>query len=220
MENQDNQGKREDQVIPDYHEDNADLNSVLRQDRMFRYENYVGLKEVQKHWGWFLGIGILLILLGTLSIGAATAVTVVSMMFFGALLLIGGIVQAVNAIKTRHGRGFLVNVLTALLYIVVGIMMLIHPAVGAITLTLLLAVFYTVSGLFKIVAAMSSRHAQWGWLLFSGIVSLILGLIIWAQWPISGLWVIGLFIGIDMIIVGWIWVTLALSAKSFDKKIT
>ncbi|MBA3603039.1 MAG: HdeD family acid-resistance protein [Parachlamydiaceae bacterium] len=219
MENQDKQERKDDQAVRDFQEKKPDLTLIPGQDRIFRYENYVGLKEVQKHWGWFLGVGILLIFLGTLAIGGAGFVTMVSMVFFGTLMLIGGVVQGINAIKTRNGDGFLVNLLTALLYIVVGLMLLLNPAIGAITLTLLLAVFYTVSGLFKIVAAVFNRYAQWGWMLFSGIVSLVLGLMIWAEWPISGLWVIGLFIGIDMIIVGWIWVTLALTAKSLNKRI-
>jgi uncharacterized membrane protein HdeD (DUF308 family) len=217
MDNRDNQEKRNDQGIRDFQEKNANPTLIPGEDRIFRYENYLGLKEVQKHWGWFLGVGIFLILLGMLAIGAAGYVTLVSMVFFGALLLTAGVIQAINAIKTRHGGGFLVNVLTALLYIVVGIMLILNPAVGAITLTLLLAVFYTVSGLFKIVAAVTHRYAQWGWLLFSGIVSLVLGLMIWAQWPVSGLWIIGLFIGIDMIILGWIWVTLALTSKTLKR---
>lgn len=208
----------ENQKDQDTQAEPAKLNALISQDKLFHYEDYVGLKEVQKHWGWFLGVGVLLIVLGTLAIGGATLVTLASMLFFGSLLLIGGIIQGVNAIKTRRGDGFLINILSALLYIVIGIMLLMNPTIGAITLTLLLAAFYTISGLFKIIAATSNRFAHWGWMLFSGIISLILGLMIWAEWPISGLWVIGLFIGIDLIILGWIWVTLALAAKSLDSK--
>jgi uncharacterized membrane protein HdeD (DUF308 family) len=184
------------------------------EEKKCQLETYCGLRELHKHWGWFLAVGILLIVLGTLAIGAATFVTMASMFFFGALLLIGGIVQAVNAIKTIHGGGFLLNAFSAILYGVVGAMLIMHPAEGAITLTLLLAVFYTVSGLFKIVAALAHRYAHWGWLLFSGLVSLALGLMIWSAWPVSGLWIIGLFIGIDLIIMGWIWVMLGLSARN------
>lgn len=208
-----NQEKPDDQNNQELQENQTELNPLVDQNKLFQY---VGLKEVKKHWGWFLGVGILLIILGTLAIGGATLVTLASMLFFGSVLLVGGVIQGVNAFKTRKGDGFLVNILSSLLYIVVGIMLLMNPAVGAITLTLLLAAFYTVSGLFKIVAAISNRFAHWGWMLFSGIISLVLGLMIWAEWPISGLWVIGLFIGIDLIILGWIWVTLALAARSLE----
>ncbi len=218
MNNQEQHEDRGVQANPENLLKNSDQYPIVDQDRFLRYQSYCGLKEVQKQWGWFLGVGILLILLGTIAIAASPVVTLATMWILGTLLFIGGMVQGVNAIRTYRGGGFLVNLLTSLLYIVVGIMLLLNPAIGAITLTLLLAVFYTVSGLFKIVAAIAHRYAQWGWLLFSGIVSLILGLMIWSEWPVSGLWVIGLFVGIDMIILGWIWVTLAISAKSFKGK--
>jgi uncharacterized membrane protein HdeD (DUF308 family) len=88
-----------------------------------------------------------------------------------------------------------------------------NPGAGALVLTLILAVFFMVAGLFRIMAALTMRFPQWGWLLVSGIVTLLLGLLIWRQWPVSGLWVIGLFIGIDMIFCGWSWVMAALAAR-------
>ncbi|MGZ6298208.1 MAG: HdeD family acid-resistance protein, partial [Parachlamydiaceae bacterium] len=183
------------------------------EDKKCPLECFCGLKNLQQHWGWFLAVGVLLVILGILAIGGATFVTLASMVFFGIVLLIGGIVQGVNAVRTLHGEGFLVNALSAILYVVVGVMLMRHPAEGAITLTLILAAFYTVSGLFKMIAAVAHRYSHWGWLLFSGIISLLLGLLIWAQWPVSGLWIIGLFIGIDLIVLGWMWITLALAAK-------
>lgn len=188
------------------------------QDKVTCIEAYCGLKEIHKHWGWFLGIGLLLTLLGVLAVGTAAFVTLASMLFFGVLLLIGGVIQAVSAFKTRKGGGFLVNALSAILSIIIGLLLSLHPAESAITLTLLLAVYFAVSGIFKIVAAISHRFAHWGWLLFNGLVSLALGVMIWGQWPISGLWVIGLFIGIDLIFAGWMWVTLALAAKNLELK--
>lgn len=208
MDNQNNE-KLENTVKDDRKE-----GLIVKDDKILRFEDYCGLEEIHRHWGWFLAIGCILILLGVFAMGAAGFTTLFSMVFLGTVLLAGGIVQGVNAIRTRNGGGFLVNVLSSILYIVMGILLIMNPAIAAITLTLLLAAFYTVSGLFKIIASISNRFAHWGWMLFSGIVSLILGLLIWSQWPISGLWVIGLFVGIDLIIAGWIWVTLALSTKT------
>lgn len=197
-------------------QNNQDKFDQKNEYKIERFESYMGLKEIHRHWGWFLGIGLGLILLGILAVGASVFVTLASMVFFGVLLLIGGIIQAINAFRTRKGGGFLVNTLSAILYIIVGILLIMHPAIGAITLTLLIAAIFTISGLFKIVAALAHRYAHWGWLLFNGIITLALGILIWAQWPVSGLWVIGLFIGIDLIIAGWIWVTLALSSKNLE----
>lgn len=191
---------------------------IVKDAKILRFETYCGLEDIHRHWGWFLGIGCILIVLGVLAMGASVFTTLLSMIFLGSLLLVGGIVQGINAIRTRKGGGFLVNTLAALLYIVMGVLLLMNPAIAAISLTLLLAAFYTVSGLFKIIASISNRFAHWGWMLFSGVVSLALGILIWAEWPVSGLWVIGLFVGIDLIIMGWIWVTLAISARNLETK--
>lgn len=188
------------------------------ENKIIRFESFIGLKEIHRHWGWFLGIGLGLILLGIIAVSASVLFTLASMIFFGVILLIGGIIQGINAFKTRKGGGFLVNALSAILYVIVGLLLIMHPAIGAITLTLLIAVVFTISGLFRIIAALSHRYAHWGWMLFNGIITLALGLMIWAQWPVSGLWVIGLFIGIDLIIAGWIWVTLALSSRNLEIK--
>jgi uncharacterized membrane protein HdeD (DUF308 family) len=183
-------------------------------NQLERYEAFYGVLPNQNNWTWFLGIGIALIILGILAVGGSVFVTLASVVFFGSLLLIGGVVQTVNAFKTRHGSGFFLSLLSGILYFVVGGLLILHPAVGAITLTLLLAAFYSASGLFKMIAAVTQRFSHWGWVFFSGAVSLLLGILIWSQWPFSGLWVIGLFIGIDLIVLGWMWVALALQNKS------
>lgn len=183
------------------------------QSKNHALETFSGLKDTQKNSNWFLGIGIALIILGGIAIAASPFVTLASMLIFGAILIAGGVIQAINAFKTRHGQGFFLNLLGGVFYSIVGILLILHPELGAITLTLLLAVFYSVSGLFKIGAALAHRYAHWGWVLLSGFISLALGILIWAQWPISGLFIIGLFIGIDMMMAGWVWVALALDAK-------
>ena len=96
---------------------------------------------------------------------------------------------------------------------VVGIIIVANPGAGALVLTLVMAVFFMVAGLFRIITALVTRFPHWGWLLFSGLITLGLGLLIWRQWPLSGLWVIGTFIGIDMIITGWTWIMLSLAGR-------
>jgi len=181
-----------------------------------RLESYFGLTEVHKYYGWFLSIGIVMILLGMVAVGAATFTTLLSMTIFASLLIVAGIVQSINAFRMYRGQSFFANLLIALFYLVVGLLMLFHPAVAAITVTLMLGAFYIVSGLTKAIAAVMYRFANWGWMFLSGLVSFLLGFLILAQWPTSGLWVLGLFIGIDMIVVGWLWIMLAMSAKNSE----
>jgi uncharacterized membrane protein HdeD (DUF308 family) len=102
----------------------------------------------------------------------------------------------------------------SILYIVVGFMMISNPVGGAISLTLLLTAFFIVSGLFRIVASASLRYPQWGWGLFSGIVSICLGVLVFAQWPVSGIWLVGTLVGVDLVFAGWSVVMFAWSLHS------
>lgn len=177
-------------------------------------KNFTSLPPLRNHWGWFLALGILFIVLGFLAIGSAVLVTMTSMIFLGSLLLIGGVVQIGYTFGVRQWSGFFLSLLAGILYAVVGFFMIMHPAATALSLTLLLAAFYTIGGIFRLVTAASIRFEHWGWAVLSGIVKLALGLLIWMGWPDTGLWVIGLFIGIDLVFYGWFWVLLSLTARA------
>lgn len=177
----------------------------------------VGLEELKRSWGWFLALGIALLLLGTIALGASVAMTIVSVLLFGWLLIVGGVLEAVHAFWRRRWSGFFIDLLTGVLYVVVGFMLVANPAASAVALTLLIALFLMFGGIFRIVTALSVHFHNWGWLLLHGVINLLLGILIWEQWPVSGLWVIGLFIGIDMIFNGWSLVMLALAAKNIPE---
>ena len=177
-------------------------------------KNFSSIQKLRNNWGWFLTLGIALIILGALAVATASYVTLGTMVFFGVLLLIGGIAQIIYTFSLSKWSGFLLSLLSGILYTVVGFLLVAHPVAGALSLTLLLAAFYVVGGIFRIIASAYLRFEHWGWALFSGIVKLALGLLIWAGWPETGLWVFGLFIGIDLIIYGWFWVLLSLTARN------
>lgn len=172
-----------------------------------------GWQDFRQNWGWLLALGIVWIILGVIALVDSIAATIASMLVFGWVLLIAGIVEAVQAFRHRRGGHLFLHVLEAVLSFVVGLMLLRHPLAGALVMTLLLAAYFIVAGIFRIVAALSIRSPQWGWALGNGIITLILGILVWAQWPVSGLWIIGLFIGIDLIVTGWTRVMLALTAR-------
>jgi len=177
-------------------------------------KNLIDLKEVRKNWSWFLLLGIILIGLGILAVATSTLVTVISIIIIGSLLLVGGFLQIGYSFWLREWSGFSLSLLAGILYTAAGFMFVAHPTASAISLTLLLGVFYVVSGLFRTVMALMARFEHWGWALFSGLISVTLGLMILAEWPATGLWVLGLFIGIDLIFMGWFWVMLAIGARS------
>ena len=173
----------------------------------------VGLESLRKRWGWFLALGILLIVLGTVALGSSVFMTLATMVFVGWLLIIGGVLEAAHACLCKGWGGFFIDLLTGILYVVVGFMVVANPGSAAIALTLLIAMFLIFGGIFRIVVAAVVRFPNWVWLLLHGVVNLLLGIAIWRQWPLSGLWVIGLFVGIDMIFNGWSLVMLGLAAK-------
>lgn len=170
--------------------------------------------EARRNWAWLLTLGILLLILGIIALVDSVSVTVISMFLFGWVLLVGGIIEAVQAFRHRRGGHLFLHALNAVLAIIVGLMLIRHPLAGALVITLLLAAYFTVAGIFRIVAALSMRVHGWGWALADGIITLILGIMVWTGWPVSGLWIIGLFIGIDLIVAGWSEIMLALGARA------
>lgn len=156
-------------------------------------------------------------LLGGLVINQAFAATIFSVFLFGMLIAGAGVVQVVQAFMARQWSGLFLSLLLGILYLVTGALCIVRPAEAAINITLLIAAFCFVSGLFKVISSLMMQFEHWGWVFFNGVVTFILGMLIYNQWPISGLWVIGLFVGVDMILSGWSWILLSLVARKSIK---
>lgn len=162
------------------------------------------MEAVQKHRGLYLFESILFILLGILAIAIPGLFTYSLELVIGILFLVGGVVQGYRACKAGKSSERPYSLFTALLGIVVGALLLFYPLTGVLTLTLLLAAFFLVDGIVTIALGLRVRPAQgWGWLLFSGIVSVVLAGIIWSNFPGSAVWVIGLLVGINLLIFGF-----------------
>jgi uncharacterized membrane protein HdeD (DUF308 family) len=169
--------------------------------------------ELQRHWGWILAIGIIFVVLGLIGLGMTFAVTMASVLMYGILLLLGAGAQFVQGAKGRGWKGTILHVLIALLYLVAGIAVIRNPLGASVILTLLLAGALIVIGFVRIVMAFQLRgFRNWFWPLAGGVVSIILGGIIVAHWPISGLWVIGLFVSVELIVNGWSYIFIAMAA--------
>lgn len=170
--------------------------------------------RLRKCWCWFLALGIALILLGVVAIGAQYLATLTTVLVFGILLVAGGVVQIVNAVLARGWKAFFLHLLAGILHLVVGGIMIEHTGQAAVALTLILAVAFLVGGAARIIYVLFERFDGWPWVLLNGVVTLLLGVLIWRQWPEASLWVIGLFVGIDLIFNGWSWVMLALAVRN------
>lgn len=183
------------------------------------YQRYFHrLEYLHKHKNWFFVFGLLLMILGLLSIAYSTVVTEISIVILGSFLLVGGILQTIYAFWAREWSGFFLSLFAGLLYTVTGVILLANPTAGAIGLTLLLAAFYIAGGIFRVVGSLMLRFEQWGWSLFSGVIKFLLGCLILVGWPMTGLWVFGLFIGIDLLFFGWFWVLLSLSTPKLIQR--
>lgn len=157
-----------------------------------------------RYWSSFITMGIFLVILGSLAISSVTITTLVTVFFLGALLVAGGLSYVIHALWTTDWKNFFAQSFIGLLAVIAGILMLTNPHIGAASLTLVLAFFFVASGGFRIMNALFTEVPHRLLLIISGIASLLLGIIITSQWPTSSLWTIGIFIGIDMIIGGWI----------------
>jgi len=174
--------------------------------------------NLRKNWGWLLAFGILAILLGMLGLGMTFGLTLASIELFGILLIVGGAFQLFNAFKCKGWKSTVWHLLIALLYIAAGVIMVIDPVLASVTLTLVIAWILIAVGIMRSIMAFQMRKASgWYWPLISGIVSIALGVMIIVQWPISGLWVIGLFVAIELILHGWSYVFVALAARKAGK---
>ena len=171
--------------------------------------------ELKANWGWLMAVGILFIVLGVIGLGMTTALTLASVLIFGVFMFIGGVVQLVDAFKCSGWKSVMWHVIIALLYISSGILIFNRPLLASTTLTAMLAFAIVAIGVFRIVIAIQMQGEQGrGWLFFAGIISVLLGILILARWPESSLWIIGLFIAIEMISHGWSYVMLAIAAKN------
>ena len=169
--------------------------------------------EMIHNWGWFLAFGIVLMVLGIAAVVRSTTATIASMVFFGWLLVFSSVIQFVEVFMVGRWEGFFLHLLIAILFGMVGLLMVVRPVISAEALTLLMSVFFLLGGLYQLVAAVWTHLPGWGWHALNGIIAAVMGVLILAQWPVSGLWVIGLFVGIDLIFYGWTWIAIALDLR-------
>lgn len=148
-------------------------------------------------------LGVLLIILGIIAIAEPIFASIVIELFLGWLFIIGGIIQIIYAFQSRHTGAAVLKVLVGLLAIAVGIFMVLNPLRGVLSLTLIVGIYFFVDGVLRVITAFQIKpRLRWGWMLLSGILNIILGILIWSQWPFEAAWIIGLLVGISLIVNG------------------
>ena len=169
---------------------------------------------IAEKWGWFLALGIVLILAGLAAIAFPLLGTIAVKIMLGWLFLIGGVLMIMHAFQAPGWQGFLWELLVGILYAVAGAYLAFFPLTGLLTLAILLAVMFIIEGIFEVIQAFRVRpHEGWGFLLLSGIAALAVGVLITLSLPSSAEWALGLLAGINLLFSGWSYVFLALAGR-------
>jgi len=160
------------------------------------------LQQLRDNWGWILALGIGLVALGLLAFGSVLATTVVAVGFLGVLLIIAGVLSIIFAFTSGGWGTGILRGLVGILFLLAGWILLTRPVVGALTLTVLMAWYFIFSGIVKMISAGVQRYDQWGWSLAFGAITFLLGIFLLVRWPVTGLYAIGLFVAIDLLLTG------------------
>jgi uncharacterized membrane protein HdeD (DUF308 family) len=180
------------------------------------------LVPLRQKSGWLLAAGVTLIVLGVLGLLMTAALSIASAIWFGAMVLVAGIVLVVDAIRHGGWRSRLLHGAIGLLYLAVGVVTFMNPLAVTASLTLFVGAALFATGVLRIIIAFQTRpNPSWSMILISGLLSLVLGVLIVMQWPASSLWVLGTFLAIELIFQGFATITLARAIRStFDGVIT
>ena len=178
------------------------------------------MEQAKKNAGLLIVLGFLTVILGVVAVSTPLITGVAVTVFVGFLLLGSGAAQVVHAIKSgQWGTGFWGTVI-GLLGVAAGLIMVFRPMVGLVTMTLVLAAYFLIDGAAEIIAGFKMKPDQgWGWVFFNGIVAVLLGFMIWRQWPVSGAWAIGLLVGIHILLTGWTMIILGTGARRVTDRI-
>ena len=169
---------------------------------------------VQHKWGWLLVLGISMVVLGTIALFITPAATIGTVLVLGWLLVVSGVVETIQSFRMRRWGGIFLHLIGGVLGVLVGLLIVTHPVAGALAWTLLFAAFFTIIGIFRLVAAVRLKFPNWGWAAFDGAVTLLLGVLLWIDWPGSGLWFLGFAVGVSLLLRGWAYVMFAIAVRT------
>ena len=174
--------------------------------------------KVRANWGWLMFMGIILTILGFVGLYMTGMLTLASMFYIGIMLLVAGILMLIDAFRAEGWKAKIWAILLALIYAFSGCVMIVNPAASAIWFTLFIAVFLLASGVARIIIGFTVRKevGSWAWTVFGGVISIILAVLIYNAWPISGLWVVGMYVAIEMILQGASMISIAIAAKRLE----
>jgi uncharacterized membrane protein HdeD (DUF308 family) len=180
------------------------------------------LQHLRSSWCWFLVLGILLVVCGTMALVCPVLSSLLAVSVLAVLLMVAGVATIVSSFWAGKWGGFLVQLLVGILYLAAGCAITERPLASTVVLTLFIAVSFIVVGAFRALAALVIRFPQWGWALLNGAITFLVGIVIYRQvgrLPAKALWVVGLLVGIELLFNGWTWIMLSMEIRRIPKEV-
>ncbi|PSO32569.1 hypothetical protein C7G41_10800 [Bradyrhizobium sp. MOS002] len=173
-----------------------------------------GIAALHGKWGWIVALGVVYLIAGFVALGSVVMATVASVLVVGAMMIIAGAAEIIGAFQMKSWGKFVIWALLGVLYVIAGFLTFENPLFAAVLLTLFLGASLLASGAVRLFLAFSmKRESPWVWVALSGAITLLLGLLIVARWPVNSVYILGLFLGIDLIMAGAGWVSLGFSLR-------
>ena len=176
-----------------------------------------GIEEIRGSWGWFLFFGIALTIFGAICVVGNVVATFATVAVLGWFLIASAIIALIHSFQVHNWNGFFILFLSGLLRGFAGYVLLSYPLSGAVGLTLVVASLFVVGGLFRATGSAMLRLPRWGWSVFSGIASFVLGVTLLTSLPISAVWFLGFAVGLDMIFEGSSLISVSMAVHSLPK---
>jgi uncharacterized membrane protein HdeD (DUF308 family) len=172
------------------------------------------LAPLRAKWGWIVALGVVYVVAGVIALGSVISATVATVFVVGIMMIIAGVAEVINAFQIKTWGRFLFWLALGILYIIAGFVAFENPLLTAAWLTLILGAALCASGIVRIFLSFNMQHGSpWIWVVVSGVITLLLGLIILAHWPVSSLWTLGIFLGVDLVFAGASWIGIGIGLR-------
>ena len=173
------------------------------------------ITPLRAKWGWIVALGVVYLIAGIIALGSVVAATAASVFVVGIMMIIAGVAEVISAFQVKTWGRFIFWLLLGILYIVAGFVAFENPLLTAVWLTLILGAALVASGIVRIFLGFNMQHGSpWIWVVVSGLITLILGVIILIHWPFSAVYTLGIFLGVDLVFAGASWIGLGFGLKN------
>jgi uncharacterized membrane protein HdeD (DUF308 family) len=191
------------------------MNAMTNAASAFGLGPTAGLAPLRDKWGWIVALGVVYVIAGVIALGSVVMATIAAVWVVGIMMIIAGVFEVIHSFQIKTWGRFLFWLLLGVLYVIAGFIAFRDALSFAIWLTLLLGAALVASGIVRIFLGFNMRGGTpWGWVVASGVVTLLLGIIILVQWPYSGLYALGIILGVDLVFAGASWIGLGLGLRN------